>query len=203
MKILRIFIFFILAATSAPGALPAENAFRRAAESERIIFSVQEYFNYERLLRDAGAPSLPAISPEDILLEPRGADGLMLHPDLLERMYRENMRRVFFIVELSPYYPPQKYDRLPWGSDRNYSYFGNAFWRNPGGISDIYRRVYGTAAEDFNSRMRRVERYREMDEKPRVFVFARLQRTGANSQWRNAWGWDYYYYFEGERLYMP
>ena len=203
MKILRIFMVCLLAWAAAPALPAADEAFRRAEGAERIMYNRREYFNYKLLLRGAGPPSLPGINLNDIVLEPQSENSLTLHSDLLERMYRENMTRVFFIVELSPYFPPRRYDRVPWGTNQNYTLFGNAFWRDPGSIRDIYRRVYGTAAEDFNSHMRRVERHRQLEESPKVFVFARLRRTGANSQWRNAWGWDYYYYFDGETVYMP
>lgn len=196
-------LLFFAAALFFPRGAASEDVFERARGAERIAVSGREYHNYNLLLRQEEAPSLPLINMGDILLEPGMYEGLALHPDLLERMYRDNMRLVFFIVELSPYFPPQRYDRLPWGRERNYAFFGNSFWRNPSRIRDIYRRVYRTASTDFNEQLRRVRIRREMEEAPEVFVFARLQRSGATSQWRNAWGWDYYYYFEGEEIYMP
>jgi hypothetical protein len=175
----------------------------RAAGARKIEFAGREYFNYQFLLNEAGEASLPTLGIDDILLEPNPLNEFILHPDLLKHMYENNMQRVFFVTELSPYYPSQKYDRIPWGRNESYTYFGNAFWRSQSKINSIYRDVYGNSAKDYNSNLKRVEDYRGMKDKPKVFVFARLHRTGANSQWRNAWGWRYYYYFEGEEIFMP
>ncbi len=197
------FLIFSLAILPGPRSFSADGIIERARGSERIAVGGREYYNYNLLLQQEGSPSQPPLSTGDILLEPGIDEGLILHPDLLERMYRDNMRLVFFVVEIPPYFPPQRYDKLPWGRQKNYTFFGNSFWRNPSNIREIYRRVYRTASTDFNEQLRRVRMRMEMEEKPEVFVFARLQRSGATSQWRSAWGWDYYYYFEGEEIYMP
>ena len=177
--------------------------FARARTSEKIKYADREYFNYSLMLSRARTPSSALIEVKDILMRPAEAEGFALHPDLLERMYSENMRTVFFIVELPPYYPADRYDRLPWGGNKNYFFFGNSFWRDDGRISSVYRRVYSTAGEDFNSQMRRVQNRAGMQSPPEVMVLSRLERTGANSQWRNAWGWSHYFYFEGEDIILP
>lgn len=198
-------LFFLFAAILffSPPAGTAEEMFRRAGGSDRIVFRNREYFNYELLLANEPPSEFPLIGVNDILLEPEAERDPVLHKELLERLYRDNRRRVFFIAELSPYFPPRRHNRLPWAGGRNQIHFGNVFWTDPGRVADVYRRVYGSAETDFNSQMRRVERHGELERNPRVFVFARLQRTGANSQWRNSFGWDDYYYFEGDEIYIP
>ncbi len=70
-------------------------------------------------------------------------------------------------------------------------------------MRSVYRRVYSTAGLDFNSQMRRVQNRAGMPSAPEVMVLSRLERTGANSQWSNAWGWSHYFYFEGEDIILP
>ncbi len=200
MKKSVICFLFLVAALPLAGA---ENLFERVVGRERIEYRGTEYFNYELLLRQADAPSLPSVSIRDVLLEPSADKEFTLHPDLLENMYAEGMRQVFFVVELQPYYPLQKYDPIPWRGREDYLFFGNAFWNRDTQIRSVYRDVYRSYGTDFNEQLRRVERYREMREAPRVFVFARIERARATSQWRNAWGWEHYYYFSGSDIYRP
>ncbi len=170
---------------------------------KKLVYRWRLYFNYDYFLRGARDSSLPLISPGDFLFEPGAGKDFVLHQELLEAMYAEHMRFVFFVTDVPPYFPGGRYNRIPWLRDRTSFYFGNAFWDDAHGISRLYRTVYGTAAADFNSQMRRVEMYMRMDEKPKAVVFALLERTGANEQWRYAWEWSQYYYFTGIHIYLP
>ena len=170
---------------------------------KKLVYRWRLHFNYEYFIRAVRDSAFPLISPEDFLFEPGMGRDFVLHQELLEAMYTEHMRLVFFIVDIPPYFPDVRYRPIPWIKDRNSFYFGNAFWDDAQGINRLYRIVYGSAASDFNSQMRRVEMYMRMDEKPKAVVFALLERTGANEQWRYAWGWSQYYYFTGIHIYLP
>ena len=161
------------------------------------------YFNYDYFLQRSAAPGVVMPAPGDFLMEPVPAPGLSLHPELLEVMYSENMRRVFFTAEIPPYFPVKVYQKIPWLRGSPCYYFGNAFWEDLPALNRLYRDVYGTAAVDFNSQMRRVEKYRSAGEAPFVVVFASLERVGAGSRWMSAWGAGHYYYFVGESFYLP
>ncbi len=200
----RAFIMLAVVFSGASASFPSNEIFSRAEGSEVIRYADgREYYNYKLLAQRSEASSLPTLSAADILLDSRAESDIFLHYELLARMYNENMRRVFFIAEITPYYPGRKYDALPWGRNTSHIFFGNAFWRDESRVGDAYRRVYGTSSMDFNDHMRRVRLHREMESTPRAFVFARLERTGANSQWRNVWGMDHYYYFIGTNIHIP
>ncbi len=169
---------------------------------KKLVYRNRLYFNYDYFLRRAGESSLPEITPGDFLLRTAGADGFLLHHELLEAMYEEHMRRMFFIVDIPPYHRKTAYRKIPWISNRTGLFFGNAFWKNSNVVDRAYQTVYGSAADDFNTQMRRVERRGQKGANPQAVVLARLERTGANEQWRRAWGWNNYYFFVGEHIYL-
>ena len=170
---------------------------------KKLVYRWRLYFNYEYFLRDAPDSALPLIRPRDFLFEPHGDAALVLHQELLAAMYAENMRLVFFAADIPAYFPGRRYRRLPWLADGSFFYFGNAFWEDAHALTRMYRDVFGTAAQDFNSQVRRVEMLKGMDKPPKAVVFATLDRTGANEQWKRAWGWTHYYYFTGRYIYLP
>ncbi len=91
--------------------LPAEYSassenLERARTSEKITYANREYFNYSLLLSRARTPSSALIEVKDILMRPAEVEGFALHPDLLERMYSENMRRVFLSLNCRPIIRP-------------------------------------------------------------------------------------------------
>ncbi len=173
------------------------------SNEKKLIYRNRLYFNYDYFLQRSTAPGFVMPDPGDFLMEPVPAPGLSLHPELLEVMYSENMRRVFFTAEVSPYFPAKGYQKIPWLRGSPCYYFGNAFWEDLLALNRLYRDVYGTAAVDFNSQMRRVEKYRSAGEAPFVVVFASLERVGAGSRWVSVWGAGHYYYFVGESFYLP